>query len=273
MASTFKLLALDLDDTLLGADFQISVENRLAIQRAVDSGVLVTLATGRMFRSALPYAKQLQIDLPLITYHGALIRAAAGEETLYHKPVPLRLARQVAALAAARNYHLNVYINDELFVAAENEFSRYYEQLAKVKVTAVGDLSAYLETEPTKLTIINRDGRLPEIKKELIEKYGEELAITISRPSFLEITNRLATKGQALHFLAEMHNIPREQVAAIGDSYNDLDMILYAGFGVAVANAWEEVRSAADIVTAANTDHGVAVFIKQYLFDEKEELF
>jgi len=273
VASNIKLLALDLDDTLLGADFQISAENCHSIRRAVASGVSVTLATGRMFRSALPYAKQLQIDLPLITYHGALIRTAAGEETLYHRPVPLKLARQVAAMAAAGNYHLNAYIDDELFVAEENEFSRYYQQLANVKVTAVGDLSVYLETAPTKLTIIGSDDRLAEIKKTLIENYGNELSIVISRPNFLEITDSLATKGQALHFLAEMQNIPREQVAAIGDSYNDLDMILYAGFGVAVANAREEVKLIADIITAKNTDHGVAVFIKQYLFDEKEEIF
>jgi len=273
VASNFKILALDLDDTLLGADFQISAENRHAIRRAAASGVLVTLATGRMFRSALPYAKQLQIDLPLITYHGALIRTAVGEETLCHRPVPLGLARQVAAIAEAGNYHLNAYINDELFVAKENELSRYYQQLANVKVSAVGNLSAFLETPPTKLTVIGSESSLAEIKDALIASFGNELAIVISRPNFLEITDRLATKGQALHFLAEMLNIPREQVAAVGDSYNDLDMILYAGFGVAVANAREEVKSVADIITAKNTDHGVAVFIKQYLFDEKEENF
>ncbi|GFP38137.1 5-amino-6-(5-phospho-D-ribitylamino)uracil phosphatase [Candidatus Hakubella thermalkaliphila] len=142
-----------------------------------------------------------------------------------------------------------------------------------MKVNAVGDLAVFLETAPTKLTIINGEARLAEIKSALLERYGNELAIVISRPNFLEIADRLATKGQALSILAEMLDIPREQVAAVGDSYNDLDMILYAGFGVAVANAREEIKSVADIITAKNTDHGVAVFIRQYLFDEKEEIF
>lgn len=270
---SFKLLALDLDDTLLGEDFRISPENCLAIRRAAESGVLVTLATGRMFRSAVPYARQLRIDLPLITYHGALIRTASGEETLYHRPIPLALAKDVSALAAAGNFHVNAYIDDELFVRAENKYSRYYQKLAGVKVTAVGDLAAYLDREPTKLTIINEDGRLDSIKNQLLERYGNDLSITISRPNFLEITDRLATKGQALHFLAARHHIAREEVAAVGDSYNDLDMILYAGFGVAVANAREEVKAVADVITAANTEHGVAVFIQQYLFDGKEEGF
>jgi HAD superfamily hydrolase (TIGR01484 family) len=86
----FKLLALDLDDTLLGEDFQISAGNRCALRRAAEHGVLITLATGRMFHSSVPYARQLQIELPLITYHGALIRTAGGEETLFHRPVPLQ---------------------------------------------------------------------------------------------------------------------------------------------------------------------------------------
>ena len=267
---TFKLLALDLDDTLLGADFQISPQNREAIRRAVQSGVLVTLATGRMFRSAVPFAHELKIDLPLITYHGALIRTATAQETLYHRPVPLSLAQEVASLAAAESLHVNAYIDDELFVAEENELSDYYKKLANVKVTAVGDLAAYLHTPPTKLTIINRNGWDNEFKDKLLAQYGDALAITISRPYFLEITDRMATKGQALRFLAEKHRIPQAQVAAVGDSYNDLDMIIYAGFGVAVGNARDEVKAVADVITTANTEHGVADFIQKYLFDGKE---
>lgn len=269
---SFKLLALDLDDTLLDEEFKISSVNRCAIRRAVDHGVLVTLATGRMFRSAVPHARDLQIDLPLITYHGALIRTVEGEETLYHQPVPIDLAREVAILAESQNFHVNAYINDELFVAEENEFSRYYQNLAKVKVTAVGSLSAYLHTPPTKLTIVNREGRMEGFKNELIEKYSDRLAITISRPYFLEITDRLATKGQALKFLAEMHQIPQAEVAAIGDSYNDLDMLLYAGIGVAVENARDEVKAVANVITKGNTEHGVAAFIEKYLFQGEGEL-
>lgn len=267
----FRLLALDLDDTLLNEEFHISRENKEAIRCAARHGVLVTLATGRMFRSAVPYARELGIDLPLITYHGALIRTASGEETLYHQPVPLALAKQVAATATGHGFHVNAYINDELFVAEENKFSRYYQNIAKVKVTAVGDLASFLDVPPTKLTVINRDGRMDIIKDILLNEYGENLSITISRPHFLEITDRLATKGQALKFLAERHGIPREEVAAVGDSFNDIDMLLYAGYGVAVANAREEAKAVADIITAANTDHGVAVFIRDYLFGGRED--
>ncbi len=261
---SFKLLALDLDDTLLNGEFRISGENRLAIRCAARQGVLVTLATGRMFRSALPFARELAIDLPLITYHGALIRTAGGE-TLFHQPVPLEAAREVAAVCRQHGFHLNAYLDDELFVEEENELSRYYQNIAGVRVTAVGDLAAFLPAPPTKLTVIDRSGRFDELKDELNRCFGSRLSITISRPDFLEITDREATKGQALKYLADLHSIPREQVAAVGDSLNDIDMLLYAGTGVAVANARLEVKAVADVVTASNLDHGVAVFIRRYL--------
>lgn len=268
----FRLLALDLDDTLLNEEFRISAENRQAVREAAESGVLVTLATGRMYRSALPFARELGIDLPLITYHGALVRMAGEGETLYHRPIPLSIAREVVTFSAKRDFHVNAYIDDELFVAEENEFSRYYQTIARVKVTAVGDLARFLEVPPTKLTVINRDGRLDGLREELSRNFDGLLAINISRPHFLEITDRLATKGRALKYLAELHQIPREQVAAVGDSFNDIDMLLYAGIGVAVANAREEVRAVADYITASNVEHGVAQFIRKFLFGGKEGL-
>jgi Cof subfamily protein (haloacid dehalogenase superfamily) len=264
---SFKLLALDLDDTLLNGEFRVSAENRLAIRCAARQGVLITLATGRMFHSALPFARELAIDLPLITYHGALIRTVSGE-TLFHQPVPLDAAREVAAACRQRGFHVNVYLDDELYVAEENELSRYYQSIAGVRVTAVGDLAAFLSAAPTKLTVIDRTGRFAELHDELNVRFGSRLSITVSRPDFLEITDRRATKGQALKALADLHRIPREQVAAVGDSLNDIDMLLYAGTGVAVANARPEVKAVADFVTASNLEDGVAVFIRRYIAEK-----
>ncbi|MCR3921359.1 MAG: Cof-type HAD-IIB family hydrolase [Firmicutes bacterium] len=268
---TIRLLALDLDDTLLNESFHISEQNRAAIQRVAAAGVLVTLATGRMFHSAQPYARELEIDLPLITYHGAMIRTTGGEETLFHRPVPLALAHEVVSIAKTGNFHVNAYLNDELYVAEENENSRIYEQMARVKVNVVGDLVRFLIQAPTKITIVNTDGRLPALWDELKERFSDTLAITISRPHYLEITDRRATKGQALAYLAKLHQIPREQIAAVGDSYNDLDMLEYAGMGVAVANARDEVKAVANVITETNVNHGVAAFIEKYLLAEGEQ--
>ncbi len=264
----YKLLALDLDDTLLNAEYKISSRNAAAIRRAVEQGVMVTIATGRMFRSALPYARELQVDLPLITYHGALIKKVGGE-VLRHSPLSNAQALEILRLGMEEGFHLNIYLDDSLYIAEENEYTRYYQQIASVPWIKVGDLSVFLlenKRDPTKLTIINMEPqRLQELQQMLQGRYDSELYILQSRPHFLEITAKEATKGQALYFLGEKEGITPQEMVAIGDSYNDIDMLKFAGLGVAVANAPQEVRDAADVIARPNTEDGVALFIEEYL--------
>jgi Cof subfamily protein (haloacid dehalogenase superfamily) len=267
----YKLLALDLDDTLLNEQFKISPRNITAIRKIVAKGVMVTIATGRMFRSALPYARELKVDLPLITYHGALIKKAGNGEVLKHCPVPFDTALEILNLGEEKGFHLNLYLNDRLFIKEENENTRYYQTIASIPVEPVGNLSRFLlneKIEPTKLTVINLDGRLEELQRMLRGKYLSQLSILQSRPNFLEITHRGATKGQALNFLANREGILPEEIVAIGDSYNDIDMLQFAGLGVAVANAPQDVKNAADVITRASTEDGVAAFLEEYLLTE-----
>ncbi len=265
----YKLLALDLDDTLLNEEFTITSRNQAAIQKVVDRGLLVTIATGRMFRSTLPYAQMLDIDLPLVTYHGALIKKAASGEVLRHRAVPFDLASKLLKLGDERDIHFNLYLDDHLYVREENENSAYYQTIASIPLQEVGPLFDFLNQqnmEPTKLTIINMEPEyLNRLQEELRQKFYPELSILQSRPYFLEITHREATKGQALKFLADREGLDRDSIIAVGDSYNDVDMLQFAGLGVAVANAPEEVKKAADLVTQANTEDGVAKFIEDYL--------
>jgi Cof subfamily protein (haloacid dehalogenase superfamily) len=264
----YKLLALDLDDTLLNDQLKISPRNAAAIRKVAAKGVLVTIATGRMFRSALPYARELKVDLPLITYHGALVKYAGSGEVLRHCPVPFETALEIIKLAEEEGFHLNLYFDDRLFIKEENEKTRYYQTIASIPVEPVGNLSRFLleeKIEPTKLTIIDLEGRLEEIQQLLRGKYFSGLSILRSRPYFLEITHRGATKGQALNFLAEREGISAKEIVAIGDSYNDIDMLQFAGLGVAVANAPQEVKNAADVITRAGSEDGVAAFLEEYL--------
>lgn len=271
----FKLLALDLDDTLLNDDLQISPRNMAAIRRVAARGMMVTIATGRMFSSALPYARQLEVNLPLITYHGALIKYAGSGEVLRHCPVPLERALEILDLSEELGFHVNLYLHDRLFVKEENENTRYYRTIASIPLEQVGNLSRFLlkqKEEPTKLTIINtaEDGSLEDLQQMLRERYLPELSILKSRPFFLEITHREATKGRALDFLARREGISAEEIVAIGDSYNDIDMLQFAGVGVAVANAPAEVKKVADVITRSSREDGVAAFLEEYLLKETE---
>ncbi len=262
----FKLLALDLDDTLLNEEFIISKKNKEAIHKAIKKGVTVTLATGRMFRSTLPYAQQLELDVPLITYHGALVKTSLSQEQIFHCPVPLEAALEIIDFLEERGDHLNLYLNDELFVREDNEMIRLYVSIANVDYRSVGNLKEFLKVEPTKMTMIStNEDTLKSYWDLFSKKYKNQLKVVPSKPYFLEITNARATKGQALKALADTLGIEREDVIAIGDSYNDIDMIEYAGLGVAVENAREDVKKVADYITTSNFNDGVAQVINKYI--------
>ena len=264
----YKLVALDLDDTLLNAEFKISERNLEAIRRLAGSNIMVTIATGRMFRSAARYARELEINLPLIVYHGAMMREAHNGTMIRYCPVPVDPALEILKLTAAEGFHVNLYIDDQIFVQEENEVSRYYQTIAPIPVEAVGELSAFLKhraQEPIKLSIINREERLDKLQQYLEEQYAGRLSVLQSRPYFLEITSFEATKGRALKYLGDLQNISREEIVAIGDSYNDVDMLRFAGMGVAMANAPAVVQEAADVITKSNLEDGVAVFLEEYI--------
>ncbi|MEW5783521.1 MAG: Cof-type HAD-IIB family hydrolase [Bacillota bacterium] len=264
----YRLIAIDLDETLLNSELKISLRNKQAIRKAVQQGVKVTIATGRMFKTSIPYVRDLELnqDWPMINYHGALIKTTETRRVIYHQPIENRLAVAIAREAEKRGYHVNVYIDDRLYIREENEYSRYYQTIAAVDLEAVGALAPFLEkwgANPTKLTILNRGGALSEAEAVFKAGFGDHIAAMQTRPHFLEITDRRATKGQALHRLAEQEGIKREEILAFGDSCNDLDMIRYAGLGVAVANAMPEVLRAADLVAESNVNDGVARVIEE----------
>ncbi len=265
---SYRLVAMDLDETLLSGGYGISNRNYKAIKAAQEKGVKVTIATGRTYKSCLPYAQKLAVDIPFITYHGALVRSLGVEKPLFYNPVDFELAYGIVETAENMGYHINLYIDDRVHIREENNFSRMYQDITAVEVLPVGNLTNFLANEkkaPPKITIIDFEGHLEKIEAFLHEKYREKLTITKSHRYFLEITHLKATKGQALESLAEILNIKRDEVMAFGDSYNDIDMLQYAGMGVAVANAYREVQEKADLITRSNLENGVAEIIEEYI--------
>ena len=262
----YRMVAVDLDDSLLGDDLKISEVNKKAILEASNEGLIVTIATGRMYKSALPYIEQLKLDVPVITYQGGLIKSALSQEVLYHCPVPLNIAMEIVKKSSSDKAHLQIYIDDEYYVQEYNEFSEMYRLNVGVTGIAVGPLDQILTKAPTKLLIIDNPDRVLEMRGEYDSLFGGLLQITISKPNYLEITHKDATKGKALEYLAKMLNIDKSEIIAIGDSYNDISMIEYAGLGVVMGNACEEVKRRADYVTSTNNENGVAEVINKFIF-------
>ncbi len=266
---SFRLVAVDLDDTLLRSDGTISERTRAVLRAVQQRGVVVTLATGRMFRSALPFALRLGFEVPLITYHGALVRHALSRETIYTCPVPREAARAVIRVGRRRNVQVNFYLDDELYVERITPVGAHYAGFASVPVQRVGDLEELLERgAPLKLLFIAPPEEQPRLAREVREEAGESVHITRSRPLYLEVIHPEATKGRGLRELAAHLGIPREEVLAFGDSYNDLELFAEAGCGVAVANACAPLKERASYVTASNDEDGVAAALEELVLKE-----
>lgn len=261
----YKMLVLDLDDSLLGDDLKISKANQDAILAAIEKGVLVTIATGRMFSSTLPYVEQLGIDIPIITYQGALIKNSLSHETLVHIPIEKGVAGELIEDSKRNGYHIQAYIDDEYYIEEENEHSDHYHTISGQRGKVIGNLEDYTDREITKFIIIDEPCKILELEEKYEELYGHSLQVTISRPNFLEFTHRDATKGKAVKYLASMFDIDRETIIAVGDSYNDISMIEYAGVGVAMGNAPEQIREIADYTTLLNSESGVAHVVEKFI--------
>ena len=258
-----KLIAVDLDDTLLNSQVEISQENKKVIQECQEQGIHFTFATGRMFRATTKFAREINLDLPLITYQGALVKTLEEEEIKHHV-IEKDLAAEVIDFLKGYNLQLNVYMDDYLYVEEMNDFGNNYTSLSGVghRLTT---FPQGLITNPTKILIAGDPDVLDIAQEKGRILFGDKLTITKSKSYFLEFGNREAKKSIALKALAESLGVKREEILAIGDGMNDLDMLEYAGIGVAMENGDRQIKEISDYVTDTNDNHGVAKAIKKFV--------
>ena len=259
------LVACDLDGTLLAADLVIRERTRHAIASARAAGVRVTIATGRMFQSALPYARAAGIEEPLICYQGAAVVDPTTAEFLRHEPIPLPAARDAITTVQDAGFSLNAYVDDELYVASITPEAQRYAEFQHLRVHPVGDLLEWLSEPPTKLVAVGVPEELDALKQELLPRLGARLHIAKSLSIFLEFSRKDITKGSGLAFLAGRLGIEQARVVAFGDAENDVELLEWAGYGVAMANADERLRDLADLVCPSAEEEGVAQVLEAML--------
>lgn len=261
-----KLVAIDLDGTLLDNDRKISARAKEAIRMVRARGVEVTLATGRLFASAQTFAQELGLNMPLITYQGALVKVSGTGEVLYSRNVPPDLAQQVVKMGKEHNCTVNFYVDDHVLVETLTPEAADYSRTYNAVFREVGDLGKVAHLAPIKLLLIDYDEeRLDHLWQECLGLFGDSLYITKSLPPFLEFLHPEATKARGIDALVKHMGITARQVMVIGDSFNDLDMLEYAGFAVVMGNAYEEVKSKADYITLSNEDDGVAEALEKLI--------
>jgi len=257
---TYRLLALDLDGTVVEQDLTISPGVKDAVERVLEKGVVVTLATGRVFGSALPCAQELGIRAPIISSQGAMIRAPR-KRPLAEWTIPLALAQRLIAVAREAEVKVSAYVGDTLCLEGQSPW--LYPSSVEVRV--VEDISSSLPGEPHKIRFEGDEGVIRALESLLSEQFQGLLNLARPDPFSLQATHPQASKGQGLAYLARHLGIPRQEVMAIGDYDNDVDMVAWAGLGVAVGNASPRLLAVADEIVPPLDEEGAVVAMERYI--------
>jgi Cof subfamily protein (haloacid dehalogenase superfamily) len=263
----YRLIAVDLDDTLLTDDLTVTETTKEAMKQTIARGAHLTIATGRMFDSAQKIARQVGLNVPIITYQGSLVKNLMDEQVLYERSVPADAAARLYTYCREHGLHLQTYIDDKLHTAEDNDKIRAYAKQSNIPYTVVPNFGSLVASaaKQTKLIIIDEPNRLDAILPELRDLMGPEVHLTKSKANYLEFLHREGTKGHALRFLAGHYGIPMEETIAIGDAWNDREMIEAAGLGVAMANAVPGLKELADYVTLSNNEDGVRHVLEKFV--------
>ena len=235
-----------------------------ALRRARAAGLHVIVVTGRMVQSIRQALEPAGLHDPVICYQGAVVADEEGR-WLRHEPIPLELARETIAALGEAGYSPNVYVDDELYVAADTEEALRYARLNRIEYHVVGPLLDWLAAPPTKLVVVADPADLDALRPQMEQRFGEREHIAKSLPYFLEFAKAGVTKGAGLDFLAAHLGFTPEQTIAFGDGENDIELVGWAGYGVAVGNANERVKELADFVCPPVTEEGVAQVLDAYL--------
>jgi Cof subfamily protein (haloacid dehalogenase superfamily) len=272
-----KLLALDIDGTLLTPQGAISPRNSAAINRARQFGVQVVLVTGRRFNSARELAQQLDMGASLISHNGALTKNVDTLETLDYHPLDVGIAR--AIINFGRECGADMICCDDPDglgkmviegVSDDNKSLHRYLDKYRDSVCVVSDLLEYVNHPPIQIMFSGRCDPMDDYAARLGASIGERIQLfkTRYRSADLTILDALsvtASKGASLATVAKKHGIAREEVMAVGDNHNDLTMLRYAGVGVVMANAEDELKRMGFQLTSSNEEDGVAEAIEKHI--------
>jgi len=263
----YKFIALDVDGTLMTSKRTITDSTRNAIEAARKKGVIVSISSGRPYVGVGPIAKELGLNAPMIAYNGGMIVDSSTDQIIYECSMKPDHARKVIADAKEEDTTLIIWSKDKLYVNRIDDRVESYIQISDVVPHLIEDYEALIVQGITKLLWIDELDTIEAFREIYRTKYRERLNVVRSLPMFLEFVDKGVSKAEAMKRIGERHGIRQEEMIAIGDGDNDLEMLEYAGLGIAMGNAHDEVKQAADAVTASNDEDGIAKAIQKYILD------
>lgn len=265
-----RILATDLDGTLLGPDRRVSSLNQDAVRRCVEAGIEVVIASGRNSTGVSEHAEQLGLVGPQVCCNGAHVLRRPGEE-LSHRSLPSTLCRALVQMASERGLHLHFYSRARLvFLTKDSWGELYLGRLAGIRAEYLAAPEA-LSIEVTKAMFVGGAEEIASLHREALETdWADPAELTLSEKEYLEFLPKGTNKGTGVQAIAQELGVSRHEVAAIGDYLNDLPMLEWAGVSGAVGNAAPAVKACADVVVGTNEAGGVAQFIDSYVLNQRE---
>ncbi|SEN68656.1 hypothetical protein SAMN04488134_101637 [Amphibacillus marinus] len=267
----YKMIVLDLDDTLLRDDHTISPRTLNALMLAQEQGVKVVLASGRPTFGMQAIAKQLKLadhDSYILSFNGGKIINCRTNEELFSSTLTFQAVKSLYELSKREDVFIHTYVGDEIITEKDNKYSRIESEITGLTLTIVNSFIDKVTSPPVKVLMVEDPDKLVKVEKTLANELSDQFSIMRSKPYFLEFTEQGVTKGTSLAQLIKACDIKQEEVIAIGDSYNDLEMIEFAGLGVAMGNAPVAIKDKANFVTDTNMNDGVAKVIEEYVLNE-----
>lgn len=232
---------------------------------AREAGIHVIVVTGRMFRSVRRYLNAVGLTDPVVCYQGAVVADPETGEFLRHVPIEHAVALEAIEAVEDAGFHINCYVEDLLYVASVTPEARAYAHFQQLEIHPVGNLRAWLRDDPTKLVAVGDPTALDRLSDELKPRFGDRLYIAKSLPHFLEFASADVNKGTGLDFIARRLGFTADRTVGCGDGENDIHLLEWAGYRVAVANADDTVLRLADFVCPSVDEEGIAQLIEAYL--------
>ncbi|ANQ49555.1 Cof-type HAD-IIB family hydrolase [Flammeovirga sp. MY04] len=270
----YKMLVLDMDDTLLTDDHIISEKNKEMLLKAQDEGVMVVLASGRPTPAMLSFARELELDRYgsyIISYNGGTLIDMADESVVYSQSLSVKNIHDLYDFASHNGVDIITYSSDSIYSESHSKYIQVEIDITKMHFDQVADFKKAVDFDGVKCIMLEEPSKLQEVKP-LLEEAFPELSISFSKPFFLEVTQTGIDKAATLARLSEITGIKQEQIIAVGNAGNDLSMVEYAGLGVWVDNVTPELRHKADVIVASNNDDGVAEVVEKFLLKKEMQL-
>lgn len=258
-----KLIATDIDGTILKHNFQFNQEIKDCIKKLKSEDIMVVLVTGRMHSATTYIAEELGLDTPIVSYQGGLIKN--GEEIIYEKYLNPERARSILTWASTNSVHLNLYMDDKLYVEKDDAVIRRYtgERAAGFLVKSFADIE--LDKINKLLAIDFEDENKVTMWRDYISNKYDEVDVVKSMPYFCEITHPEATKYHAIKFLTDYFELSQDEVLTIGDQDNDIGLLKAGGIKVAMGNATENLKAVADYITDTVSNNGFVKAVEKFV--------